>query len=59
MFRIATFPVTTAEVKLCCSDLRVLGRKEFRSLLKWKATVQKTLEKASTPSFQQPALVFC
>jgi len=41
-------PETTEEVKLCCSDLRVLGRKEFRSLLKWKATVQKTLEKAST-----------
>jgi len=36
---------TTDEVKLCCSDLRVLGRKEFRSLLRWKTQVEKVLEK--------------
>ena len=29
-------PETTEEVKNCCSDLRVLGRKEFRVLLRWR-----------------------
>ena len=29
-------PETTTEIKKCCSDLKVLGRKEFRTLLKWR-----------------------
>lgn len=29
-------PETSKEVKDCCSDLRVLGRKEFRVLLRWR-----------------------
>lgn len=29
-------PETTAEVRDCCADLKVLGRKEFRMLLKWR-----------------------
>ena len=27
---------TTSEIKNCCTDLKVLGRKEFRVLLKWR-----------------------
>ncbi|KAL8852376.1 MAG: hypothetical protein Q9221_002760 [Calogaya cf. arnoldii] len=27
---------TTPEVRLCCNDLKVLGRKEFRLLLRWR-----------------------
>lgn len=29
-------PETTPEVKVCCADLKVLGRKEFRLLLRWR-----------------------
>ena len=29
-------PETTDDIKQCCKDLKVLGRKEFRMLLKWR-----------------------
>ncbi|KAL8813041.1 MAG: hypothetical protein Q9223_000659 [Gallowayella weberi] len=29
-------PETTSEIRLCCNDLKVLGRKEFRMLLRWR-----------------------
>ncbi|KAK6441842.1 AdoMet-dependent rRNA methyltransferase spb1 [Oleoguttula sp. CCFEE 5521] len=29
-------PQTTEEVRLCCQDLKVLGRKEFKLLLRWR-----------------------
>ena len=29
-------PETTAEIMQCCLDLKVLGRKEFRMLLRWR-----------------------
>lgn len=29
-------PETTEEVRLCCQDLKVLGRKEFKTLLRWR-----------------------
>ncbi|KAL8859989.1 MAG: hypothetical protein Q9178_003538 [Gyalolechia marmorata] len=29
-------PETTPEIRHCCSDLKVLGRKEFRMLLRWR-----------------------
>lgn len=29
-------PETTDEIRQCCNDLRVLGRKEFRILLRWR-----------------------
>lgn len=29
-------PESTDEIKLCCNDLKVLGRKEFRMLLRWR-----------------------
>ena len=32
---------TTAEVRQCCNDLRVLGRKEFRTLLRWRLKVRE------------------
>ncbi|MCJ1431317.1 AdoMet-dependent rRNA methyltransferase spb1 [Xylographa pallens] len=34
-------PETTTEVRDCCADLRVLGRKEFRVLLKWRLKVRE------------------
>ncbi|RAO69906.1 uncharacterized protein BHQ10_005918 [Talaromyces amestolkiae] len=32
---------TTDEIRKCCEDLRVLGKKEFRSLLKWRLKVRE------------------
>ena len=34
-------PETTAEVRTCCADLKVLGRKEFKLLLKWRLRVRE------------------
>ena len=33
-------PETTTEIRQCCKDLRVLGRKEFRALLRWRLKVR-------------------
>ncbi|KAJ5246203.1 hypothetical protein N7468_001186 [Penicillium chermesinum] len=32
---------TTDEIKQCCEDLKVLGKKEFRNLLKWRLKVRE------------------
>ncbi|CAD6505962.1 BgTH12-06894 [Blumeria graminis f. sp. triticale] len=45
-------PETTEEIRNCCADLRVLGRKEFRSLLRWRLKVR---EKFGFPSKKNPA----
>ncbi|KAG9518791.1 hypothetical protein KCU79_g23576, partial [Aureobasidium melanogenum] len=34
-------PETTEEVRICCNDLKVLGKKEFRLLLKWRLQVRE------------------
>lgn len=34
---------TNEEIKACCADLRVLGRKELLKLLKWRREVRKDL----------------
>ena len=33
-------PETTEEIRSCCADLKVLGRKEFRALLRWRLKVR-------------------
>src|SRR5271163_571089 len=33
-------PETTEEIRSCCADLKVLGRKEFRTLLRWRLKVR-------------------
>lgn len=33
---IEKLPETTNEIRKCCADLKVLGRKEFRMLLRWR-----------------------
>lgn len=34
-------PSTTEEVRLCCSDLRVLNKSDFKMLLKWRLELLK------------------
>ncbi|KAI5806995.1 Spb1 C-terminal domain-containing protein [Geopyxis carbonaria] len=38
---ITKLPETTPEIRLCCDDLRVLGKKDFRRLLKWRLAVRE------------------
>lgn len=33
-------PETTQEIRQCCADLKVLGKKEFRTLLRWRLKVR-------------------
>ncbi|KAK5095046.1 AdoMet-dependent rRNA methyltransferase spb1 [Exophiala xenobiotica] len=33
-------PETTPEIRKCCEDLKVLGKKEFRTLLRWRLKVR-------------------
>ncbi|KAK5047078.1 AdoMet-dependent rRNA methyltransferase spb1 [Exophiala bonariae] len=33
-------PETTDEIRKCCEDLKVLGKKEFRTLLRWRLKVR-------------------
>jgi AdoMet-dependent rRNA methyltransferase SPB1 len=34
-------PETTDEIRHCCSDLKVLGRKDFKMLLRWRLRVRE------------------
>lgn len=34
-------PETTQEIRECCADLKVLGRADFKRLLKWRLTVRE------------------
>ncbi|KAF3908450.1 hypothetical protein ABW21_db0202623 [Orbilia brochopaga] len=37
---ISRMPETTQEIRRCCDDLRVLGRKDFKLLLKWRLAIR-------------------
>ncbi|KAI0376666.1 AdoMet-dependent rRNA methyltransferase spb-1 [Hypomontagnella monticulosa] len=34
-------PETTEEIRICCADLKVLGRREFKLLLKWRLAARE------------------
>lgn len=42
---VKTHKATTTEVLTLCEDLQVLGRSEFKQLLKWRLTVKKDVDK--------------
>ncbi|KAI6824185.1 hypothetical protein KC332_g6917 [Hortaea werneckii] len=52
-------PETTEEVRECCADLKVLGRKEFKLLLRWRLKARERFgfkqKKSSKPDASQPA----
>ncbi|KAG5439401.1 hypothetical protein PCANB_001975 [Pneumocystis canis] len=41
--KIKNLEFTTKEIIICCEDLRVLGKKDFRNLLKWRNLVREKL----------------
>ncbi|XP_060070068.1 pre-rRNA 2'-O-ribose RNA methyltransferase FTSJ3-like [Ylistrum balloti] len=43
--KITKLPETTKEIKECLADLKVLGKKDIRSLIKWRTQVRKSLGK--------------
>ncbi|EMC98465.1 hypothetical protein BAUCODRAFT_87111 [Baudoinia panamericana UAMH 10762] len=47
-------PETTEEIRLCCADLKVLGRKEFKMLLRWRLKARERFgfrqKKSSNPA---------
>ena len=48
-------PETTDEVRQCCVDLKVLGRKEFRTLLRWRLRVRDIFGFASRRKYDENA----
>ncbi|KAL8707192.1 MAG: hypothetical protein Q9220_007741 [cf. Caloplaca sp. 1 TL-2023] len=44
---------TTHEIRQCCSDLRVLGRKDFKMLLRWRLKARKKFGLAHRPQKQE------
>ncbi|RBR11443.1 uncharacterized protein FIESC28_09057 [Fusarium coffeatum] len=49
-------PETTDEIRNCCSDLRVLGRKDFKRLLRWRLKVREIFgfKTKETPTTEEP-----
>ncbi|CAO2645772.1 pre-rRNA 2'-O-ribose RNA methyltransferase FTSJ3 [Lemmus lemmus] len=41
----AQHPATTEDIRACCQDIKVLGRKELRSLLNWRTRLRRYVAK--------------
>ncbi|KAJ1721697.1 AdoMet-dependent rRNA methyltransferase spb1 [Coemansia erecta] len=55
---VAKLPETTEDILLACKDLRILGKKDFRRLMKWRAGLRERfqLEKAEEkPKIEESA----
>uniref|UniRef100_A0A8C7CBN5 pre-rRNA processing protein FTSJ3 n=1 Tax=Neovison vison TaxID=452646 RepID=A0A8C7CBN5_NEOVI len=42
---LAQHPATTEDIQACCQDIKVLGRKELRSLLNWRTKLRRYMAK--------------
>ena len=43
--QVTNHPLTTEEIKECCKDIKVLGRKDLKALLAWRKAMKKELDK--------------
>ncbi|RMD39859.1 hypothetical protein DV735_g5271, partial [Chaetothyriales sp. CBS 134920] len=46
-------PETTPEIRQCCEDLKVLGKKEFRTLLRWRLKIRDQFGMSTKAKKQQ------
>lgn len=44
---VRSHPATTSEIRILCGDLQVLGRSEFKQLLKWRLLLKKDMKKTA------------
>lgn len=42
---LAQHPATSEDIRVCCQDIKVLGRKELRSLLNWRTKLRRYVAK--------------
>lgn len=42
---LARHPATTEDIRVCCQDIKVLGRKELRCLLNWRTKLRRHVAK--------------
>lgn len=49
-------PETTPEIRQCCEDLKVLGRRDFKLLLKWRLKVREIFGFTTKPSSEPETL---
>ncbi|XP_019623657.1 PREDICTED: pre-rRNA processing protein FTSJ3-like [Branchiostoma belcheri] len=52
--KIANHPLTTSEIKLCCQDIKLLGRKDIRLLLRWRKKMKEVLQSSEEPEQSSP-----
>lgn len=45
--------LTTKEIVACCEDLKVLGKKDFRNLLKWRLAIRGDLGLSAKPDKEE------